>query len=98
MKKCGPPYNIFSTKHNIFCLFVNILMRFIFQLFFFSLSAKCRKQFNIFEKQNCKRVCVNDLMKVFITIIYHIFFLFCLSKCKIHVVAKFIVLKMPVST
>ena len=50
------PYNIFSSKHNIFFLFVNILMRFIFQLFFLSLSAKCRKQFNIFEKQNCKRV------------------------------------------
>ena len=86
------PYNIFSSKHNIFFLFVNILMRFIFH--FCLLSVKCQKQLNIFEKQNCKRVWVNDLMKVFI--IY--FFLFCLSKCKIHVVAKFIVLKMPVST
>jgi len=36
-------------------------------------------------------------MNVFIAIIYIIYFFICLSKCKIHVVAKFIVLKTPVT-
>ena len=27
------------------------------------LSTKCREKFNIFEKQNCKRVCVKDEWK-----------------------------------
>ena len=58
MKKCGPPYNIFSTNHNIFCLFDSYSDEILFSAF--RLSTKCQEQSNILEKQNGKRVCVKD--------------------------------------
>ena len=33
MKKCGPPYNIFSTNHNIFCLFDSYSDEILFSAF-----------------------------------------------------------------
>jgi hypothetical protein len=49
--------NIFSTNHNIFCLFDSYSDEILISAF---LSTKCQEQSNILEKQNGKRVCVKD--------------------------------------
>jgi quinol-cytochrome oxidoreductase complex cytochrome b subunit len=89
------PLTIYFQLITIFfvCLF-HILTRFFFQ--FFWLHTKCREKSDIFEKQNCKRVCVKDEWKCLL-LLYISISLFCLSYCKTNVVTKFIVLKTPVT-
>ena len=67
--------NIFSTNHNIFCLFDSYSDEILFSAF---LSTKCQEQSNILEKQNGKRVCVKDEWKCLL-LLYIIISLFCLT-------------------
>jgi hypothetical protein len=54
--------DMFIRKLNSISRFVHVVQD-SYHCQFFSLSVKCLEQFNIFEKQNCKRVCVNDEWK-----------------------------------
>jgi len=84
------PLTIYFPLSIIFCCcsYIDEIHLSVFVFVFFLLGAKCQEQFDIFEKQNCKRVCDEWWMmneSVFI----------CLSKCKFHVVAKFICFENP---